>query len=181
MTRVVRPADSIAFWCMGFTRLALAILGSVALAAAAERVSADELEPVSDPVLREMLNGLVVLAERHDGVSVRVIGLKHFGTCDEPDPLSCPKQDVFVAISQAEAFPEQRLFRLPLGFGWHFVEWKNVPQNFEDPKGFAVFQMKEDVMEKAAAPSSGKSEYVWHSKLYEVGVNLRTSYMRPVE
>jgi hypothetical protein len=166
---------------MGLARIALAVIGSLALLAAAGRASADELEPVADPVLRDVMNGLVILAERHDGVSVRIIGLKHFGACDEPDPLSCPKQDVFVAISQVEVFPVQRLFRLPVGFGWHFVEWKNVPKNFDDPKSYAVFQMKEDVIDKADAPGAGRSEYVWHSKLHEVGVNLRASYIRPAE
>ncbi|HUN49621.1 MAG TPA: hypothetical protein VMU42_00820, partial [Candidatus Sulfotelmatobacter sp.] len=161
----------------------LAALCALALCTIAPPALADALEPIPDPLLRELLNGLTIISQRQDPLSVRIIVLKHFGACDGgPDPLSCPTQDAFVAVSETgQQFPQQKLYRLPPGFGWHFVDWKSVPKSLEDPKSFIVFQMKQDTIAKAAGGDSSKSGYVWGSRLFEVGVNLASGYVQAVQ
>jgi hypothetical protein len=157
-------------------------LCTLALCVVSSPVRADALEPIPDPLLRELLNGLSIMAERHDPVGIRVIVLKHFGECDSgPDPLSCPTQDAFVALSETGQFPQQKLFRLPPGFGWHFVDWKTVPKTLDDPKSFVVFQMKQDTIAKAGEGQVSKSGYVWGSQLFEIGVNLGSGYVQPMQ
>ena len=156
--------------------------GALALLAISPPAQADSLESVPDPLLRELLNGLTIMAQRQDPVSIRIIVLKHFGECDSgPDPLSCPTQDAFVAISEAGQFPQQKLFRLPPGFGWHFVDWKTVPKSLDDPKSFIVFQMKQDTIAKAGEGQASKSGYVWASQLYEIGVSFGAGYVQAVQ
>ena len=157
-------------------------LCALAVCAMSPPALADALEPIPDPLLRELLNGFSIMAQRQDPLSIRVIVLKHFGECDAgPDPLSCPTQDAFVALSETGQFPQQKLFRLPPGFGWHFVDWKTVPKSLEDPKSFVVFQMKQDTIAKAANTTDGKPGYVWGSQLFEIGVNMASGYVQPVQ
>jgi len=126
-----------------------------------------ELSEVKDINLVYVLNNFELLKEqfnlRECAYSIRVFRVRDKGECDGT-PQSCPQQALYVAVSQFDEYPDQKLYKLPKAYGWEFVEWKVLPK--ADGKNiFAIFEVKKKVISR-----SYPKEW-WSEERYEVQVN----------
>lgn len=127
-------------------------------------VLAEPLRPVRDATLTRLLNEFEMLAEVETEVlHVRVLRLRDRGECDRALE-SCPKEQVYVAVTTLEEMPDQRVFVLPKAYGWEFVGWKELPKRRSDTDNVA-FEMKRKVID-----ASGPVRH-WGDKAYEIRVS----------
>lgn len=143
-------------------KLLVALIGFSILSAYAGK---NDLPEVKDIYLVHLLNDFELVAEIKDmPVSVRILRLKDHGECDGSPP-TCPKEILYIAVSNFDEAPDQKLYRLPMSNGWKFVKWKSVPKK-EGVNHFVVFEAEE----KNASGKKGRT------KKYEIGVNPWKGY-----
>ena len=73
-------------------------------------------------------NNFEIMAQTDNAVpslSSRLLKVREFGECDNG---SCPKEVVYITISEFGEYPEQALYITPKANKWQFVEWNHVPQ-----------------------------------------------------
>ena len=58
-------------------------------------------------------------------LSSRLLKVREFGECDNN---SCPKEVVYIAVSEFGEYPEQALYVSPKANKWQFIEWNHIPQ-----------------------------------------------------
>ena len=112
-------------WPLRLGKIRTAVLLTACLLAASGEASATEpLTVVSDAGLSRVLNNLEIVAEVGDpgfGWQPRVIHVRDLGECDG-FPNRCPKETLYVAVSEFGEWPDQILFVLPPAFGWKVVD-----------------------------------------------------------
>ncbi|HEV8700266.1 MAG TPA: hypothetical protein VGV60_03230 [Candidatus Polarisedimenticolia bacterium] len=103
---------------MGFQLLILAALVSSA-ASGGER-----LQKVRDERLEYVLANVQIVKEtsarESKALRVRILSVPEHGECDETSE-SCPKAELFVAVSGFDEYPDQRVYQLPRRHQWRFV------------------------------------------------------------
>lgn len=94
----------------------------------------DIINELKDKKLITILNNMEVAADNtkiHKNLSIRIIKVKDFGECDSK-PESCPKEKMYVAVSEYGEYPEQKLFVVQ-SYGWEFVRWiEPKSKNYQD-------------------------------------------------
>lgn len=58
-------------------------------------------------------------------LSSRLLKLREFGECDSG---TCPKEVVYITISEYGEYPEQSLYITPKANKWQFIEWNHIPK-----------------------------------------------------
>lgn len=72
-------------------------------------------------------NNYQEIARTDDAVptlSSRVIKVREFGECTNS---SCPKEVLYITISEFGEYPEQRLYQTKKADEWQFIEWNHIP------------------------------------------------------
>lgn len=57
-------------------------------------------------------------------LSARILRVREFGECIDN---VCPKEVLYIAISEFGEYPEQKLYQTKEADEWHFIEWKHIP------------------------------------------------------
>ena len=68
-------------------------------------------------------------------LSARILRLREFGECINS---KCPKEKLYIAISEFGEYPEQRLYITDRADEWRFVEWNYIPK-LADPEPTIIF------------------------------------------
>ena len=58
-------------------------------------------------------------------LSSRLFKLREHGECFEK---KCPREELYITVSEFGEYPEQRLFITPKANEWHFTGWKHIPE-----------------------------------------------------
>jgi hypothetical protein len=146
-------------------------LGLANLAIAASLLStgarAEPLAAAGDIDAVKVLNDMEIIAERGGAAklpfAIRLLRVQEDGECDGA-PQSCPVQDVYVAVSSFDEYPDRKLYRLPRAYGWQFKDWVALPKS-DTPDQYYVFTMERQV------PAADTSAGWWSTELYRVKVN----------
>lgn len=65
-------------------------------------------------------------------LSSRIYKLRDFGECYEKQ---CPKEVLYITVSEFGEYPEQKVYVTPKANEWHFIKWEKIPSLGEiDPK-----------------------------------------------
>ncbi len=135
---------------------------------------AGELSMVNDKNLVHLLNDFEILAEiKKPPFSLRVIRLSDHGECNGT-PQTCPKRNLYIAVSTYDEYPEQKLYVLPKANGWEFIRWINIPDE-EREDSFVTLEITKKVI--SSTPAKGW----WIQKKYEIGVNPWKGYMKEIQ
>lgn len=134
---------------------------------------AKDLIDIKDTNLVHILNDSEILAEtHHPPYAVRVVRLRDHGECSGT-PQSCPKQTLYIAVSNFGESPDQKLFVVYHGYGWEFIRWKTKPKK-EGRGNYIIF-----IVKKKAVSKNIKHEW-WVDEYYEIGVNPFGGYIRKI-
>jgi len=68
-------------------------------------------------------------------LSSRLLKVREFKECDNN---SCPKEVVYIAVSEFGEYPEQALYISPKANKWQFIEWNQIPAP-GDPNPTTIF------------------------------------------
>lgn len=82
---------------------------------------------VTNPELVFFANNFELLAETpqdRQTISARVFKTREFGECDNG---KCPKEQVYIAVSEFGEYPEQRLYVSAPADEWEFSGWQAAP------------------------------------------------------
>jgi len=71
-------------------------------------------------------------------LSARIFKLREFGECDSG---KCPKEYVYIALSEFGEFPQQKLYVSNGAHEWQFLEWVEIPA-LGDKDRTLIFKMK---------------------------------------
>jgi hypothetical protein len=128
------------------------------------------LDEVKTEDLVKILNDMELIASQDPAVnlgsaySVRVYRVMDDGECDGV-PETCPKQTVYIAISDIGDPPEVRkVYTLPSSYGWDFDRWTHVPSK-ETPDDFIEFLVTEKI------PAADRTKGWWETVSKVVKVN----------
>lgn len=135
------------------TRLALLFLLAVS---SAQVAWAELLPPVGNNELVSVLNNFELIAEvKEPPLALRVLKVQEFGECDGA-PETCPEDNLYLAVSEFDEYPNQNAYRLPKRHSWSVVSINGVQ------KDHVVLTLK------AQFPAPHPN---WKAKEYEVRVN----------
>lgn len=87
------------------------------------------------------MNDFEIIGETHNTeptLSARILKLREFGECDNK---KCPKEKVFIAISEFGEYPDQNVFQTKPSEKWEFVAWEYIPK-LEDKTRLVKFKIK---------------------------------------
>ena len=76
-------------------------------------------------------NNYKEIAKTNDKIptlSARIIKLSDFGECDNS---TCPKEVIYIAISESGEYPEQKLYITEKADEWTFIKWNHIPDSGE--------------------------------------------------
>ena len=111
-------------------------------------LSGEELKTSQDSSLSVLLNQIEILAEKHCApFSVRLLRVVQDGECDGT-PQSCPKADLFVAVSTCDEAPDRQLYLVPRAAGWEFIRGREIPSVESRDSYMTIELRREDVSEK---------------------------------
>jgi hypothetical protein len=148
---------------MGFPLLILAALVSSA-ANGGER-----LQKVRDERLEYVLANVQIVKEtsarESKALRVRILSVPEHGECDET-PESCPKAELFVAVSGFDEYPDQRVYQLPRRHQWRFVRWDHFPTE-DGPNDYVECTLEAD------DPIVQPADKWWRAVRYRLKVNYR--------
>jgi len=102
-------------------------------------------------------------SKKSKGYAVRVIKVQEFGECDG-SPKTCPKSSIYIAISQYDEYPEQKVYKLPKRHNWEFTAWEHIPTH-DGPKEYLLIKLRYQ------QPTENKSNW-WVDKTVIVKANL---------
>ena len=128
-----------------------------------------------DSDLASLLNRMVVLAAPQPSMSkplayiLKIIVVPSLGECDG-SLESCPKEFVYVAISDIGEEPDMRLYRLPDSYRWDLVSDVDDPLGEPGPEVFVRFRMVKTVL-----PAGAKG---FAKEIYEIRINNLRGFMR---
>ena len=150
---------------------------SLVLAAfiSAADVRAEPLAEVGTIDVVKVLNDMEVIAEvpgQQPPFMVKLIRVRADGECDGT-PQTCPTEDVYVAVSSFDEYPDRKLYRLPVAYGWQFKTWIDLPTN-DTPDQHYVFTMERQI------PASDPSAGWWSTELYRVRVNYHDAALERI-
>lgn len=129
---------------------------------------AGSLEPVRDPFLSKLMNGIeIAKEERTTDFVLRALRLQELGECDG-SPDTCPKERFYLAISTIDDDPDQAVYELPMSHKWEIMNVSTIDSPGED-KRFVVLTMRREVLSKAP------SDHWWDSEVYTVRLNPWTA------
>ena len=142
-----------------FERIAVV---AVCLATSWAQASAAALEEVRSGDLVKILNDLEILATLDPSVDpeatyhIQVYRVRDDGECDgKPD--TCPKEVVYIAISDLGDSPEARnVYALPPAYGWTFEHWTHVATS-DAPVDYTEFVVTEKLLGEDPARSWWKT------------------------
>ena len=145
----------------------------VALILAALTLSAGspvgQLRAVSNERLAYILANVQILVETNakesKALRVRLLIIPEHGECGGT-PESCPKVELFVAVSGFDELPDQRVYQLPKQHDWRFISWDRLP-DADDVTDYAEFTIEADF--PVAQPAAGW----WRAVRYHLRVNYR--------
>ncbi len=125
------------------------------------------LPTVQNERLAYILSNLQILSEtspeQSKALRIRVFRVPAIGECDGT-PQSCPKDELFVAVSRVHELPDQRVYQLPKRHRWRFGQWLSLPGG-DGPTDYAEFTLEcDDPMPHAAA-------IWWRTSRYHLKVN----------
>ena len=136
-----------------------------------------ELSELKDTYQVHLLNDSKTVAEikeiRKLPYAVRILQLQDRGECDGK-PETCPQEELYIAVSTYDEYPDQKVYVLPKSYGWKFVGWKLLPKQ-EGMKQFIIFEVSRKVISKN--PEKGW----WSEEKYEVHVNPWKGFMQKKE
>jgi len=139
---------------------------------------AGELSEVKDTYLVRLLNVFKTVAEIKDikklPYIVRIIQVQEEGECGAGRPETCPQEELYIAVSTYDEYPDQKVFVLPKSHGWKFIGWKSLPKQ-EGMKQFIIFEVNKQVISKN--PKQGW----WSEEKYEVQVNPWQGFIQKIE
>lgn len=79
-------------------------------------------------------NNLVHFANNYDEIartddsvpslSARILRVREFGECINN---VCPKEVLYIALSEFGEYPEQKLYQTKKADEWYFIAWKHIP------------------------------------------------------
>ena len=149
--------------------IALCFVSTSATATDQPLASAD-LEEISDAQFVQFLNRMEVTAELNTApYRVRLIRDREQGECDS-QPESCPKEELYIAVSTFDEVPDFNAYRLAGSFGWKFVNWRKIP-DVDSVDQFVSFTVERKVL------SGDSKESWWDTEEVHVEVNpWRGSY-----
>ncbi len=129
--------------------------------------NAENLAVIKDAKLNEILTNFELLAEtpKSSKMFARVLRVQAQGECDG-SPSTCPKSTLYIAVSAYGEYPEQKLYQLPDGHNWEFMEWVAFPETPEPPSRI-VFKVK---LQK---PSDDLKKSWWVDEVYTITVNYQ--------
>lgn len=129
---------------------------------------AEQLSVIKDSKLTDVLANFVLLAETPESSKMfaRVFRVQEHGECDGT-PETCPKSTMYIAVSEYGEYPEQKLYQLPEGYNWEFINWVSFPET-EDPPSNLVLKIK------SQKPSSDVNKSWWINETYTLKVNYQT-------
>ena len=142
----------------------VALIAVVTMAATPTRRT---LDVVNNERLAYVLMNVQVLretsADERKAFHVRLLLVPEQGECGTT-PQSCPRTDLYVAVSSIDEYPDQRVYQLPPRHAWRFVRWELLPET-DAPSDYVVFTLEAD------DPAADPSVTWWRSTRYEFRVN----------
>lgn len=140
---------------------------------------AGELPELKDTSLVHLLNNFKTVAEIRDikklpYAIIRIIQLQDQGECDAGKPETCPQQELYIAVSTYDEYPDQKVYVLSKSYGWKFIGWKLLPKK-EGMKQFIIFEVSKKVISK------NTEKDWWSEEKYEVHVNPWQGFIKATE
>jgi len=136
---------------------------------------ADELSEMKDTYLVRLLNNFEVVAKIKElPYAARIIRLQDEGECAASKPETCPQQELYIAVSTWDEYPDQKVYVVPKSYGWKFLRWKVLPKE-EGMNQFIIFEVSRKVISKNLAKGW------WSEEKYEVRVNPWKGFMQKIE
>ena len=127
------------------------------------------LESVKNERLAYILMNTQVLRETSTEESkafhVRLLLVPDQGECGT-SPETCPKVELFIAVSSIDEYPDQRVYQLPKRHAWRFVRWTRIPE-VDGPSEYVEFTLEAD------DPGPQPETKWWRTTLYDFKVNYR--------
>ena len=152
--------------------LSLALTASLLSAGA----RAEPLAEAGDIDIVKVLNDMEIIAERDIDSNlpfmIKLIRVRADGECNG-EPQTCPTEDVYIAVSGFDEYPDRRLYRLPAAYGWQFKEWVELPRK-DTPDQYYVFALERQV------PAAEASAGWWSTELYRVRVNYHDAALERI-
>lgn len=112
------------------------------------------IDPVENRSLAHLLDYFTIFNEKNfheQGVRLKIINVPERGECDNT-PESCPREELFISVSELEDVGDFNLFSLGKSFWWEFSNWKDVFTNPDHSSNkdhfYFVFDIKKRVMAK---------------------------------
>ena len=122
-------------------------------------VCAEEIQPISNQELIQLLANVEVLAKvEGPPLRVSVLRVQDHGECDG-SPKTCPLSVIYLAVSEYDEYPKQNVYLLPKRHSWEFVSWNKAVN------GFVGLELK------AQIPSETPQQGWWVPKSYLVEIN----------
>jgi hypothetical protein len=132
------------------------------------------LETEDNKDLVYLLNQMTILAERIPSGSdpfayvVRIILISEPGECGSTLE-DCPKQYVYIAISDIGENPDMKLYKLPESYGWELNSDIQDPHGESSPEKFVIITMTRTILSK------DKSKYEYER--YSIHANNHNGFM----
>jgi hypothetical protein len=127
------------------------------------------LQTVQNQRLAYILSNLQLLSEsspeQSKALRVRIFSVPEPGECGGT-PQSCPKTELFVAVSGFDDIHDRRVYQLPKRHHWRFGQWLTFPAG-DGPTDYAEFTLEAD------DPSSHPAATWWRPIRYHLKVNYR--------
>lgn len=127
------------------------------------------LEVVTNERLAYILMNFQIVRETTTDESkafrVRILSVPEHGECGG-SPQTCPKRELFIAVSSIDEYPDQRVYQLPKRHDWRFVRWNRFP-DVDGPLEFVEFTLEAD------DPSPDPGTQWWRTTRYGLKVNYR--------
>jgi hypothetical protein len=101
------------------------------------------LASCSTPNLEHILNDFDIIGKSDSTppLSVRILKLRDHGECNNS---TCPKEQLYIAVSEFGEFPQQRIYTSPKRDSWKFISWVKHA-DFSENNPTAIFQVKSQV------------------------------------
>ena len=86
------------------------------------------LSACSEFDVAHFLNDAEIISETNNPeptLSARLFKLREFGECDNG---KCPKETIYIAVSEFGEYPDQNYYQTKPSEKWEFVEWEYIPK-----------------------------------------------------
>ena len=135
---------------------------------------AASIERVEDKNLVHLLNNFEIGNEyKVNNFHLRTLSVRTHGECDG-DQLSCPKQQVYLAISTIDEAPDQAVYKLPLSHGWIITELKEI-DSYGEYQRFIQLNLTKKI------PSNDVKSNKWNEEKYKIQFNPWESHFIKID